>query len=378
MLVIPVILYFLGRFTSIPTNGLRQFWTILLVATVAVVILGALEYTIVPNELLGKWQLAMQLAKGQTVGTETNLANLLGGLFFTALVSPLDGSLVWVRRMTSSYLEPLALGYSLVLPLVFIFYCFVSARPTLLRPRWLSALLLIVFGLAQALAMSRGAILATLIGVGIIIFADRHIRARAIVLVLLALMIAMIVPPARTLIVNTIGVEDPSSRGHLAEMEKGWQLLLEEPWGLGLGQGGYVGFQYANADAAGAGESYYFSLSSQVGVIGLALFSIGLLALTWRIWRSYRSANSQWLKVSSLVTMAALAGYCFAAVTSETALGFLTSGAVWLMAGMVTQLGSVESSLPKGESIPKRRASTTQHKLPHSSSSTANTTTLYS
>jgi apolipoprotein N-acyltransferase len=110
--------------------------------------------------------------------------------------------------------------------------------------------------------------------------------------------------------------------------------------GLGLGQGGYVRDYFSGGAAEGTGESFFFAMASQVGVIGVALFICALTAILMSLWRVWRKANSIWLKVSALVTLGALLGYSVSAIASEGAFGLLSSGSVWIMSGLVIQIGN--------------------------------------
>jgi hypothetical protein len=300
----------------------------------------------VPTAQLAVLQAANYLAKGQDI---TATVAGLQGLFYSAIGSRFAAeSLIWFRRMVSTYLEPLALGHALVLPIVFLFYAFAGPRPARLRPRWLVGGYLFFLLLAQVLAASRGAILAVLIGIGIIIVSSRKARLRSIVVVGVVLAMAMAFAPVRAFVLNTITLEDPSSGGHISQLEKGIQLIRDKPMGLGLGQGGYLGAVFSGGAAEGTSESFFFAMASQVGVIGVALFVLGLLAILFSLWRVWHKADSLWLKVSALVTFGALLGYSASAIASESAFGLLSSGAMWFLSGLVVQLGNRQGMVGHG------------------------------
>jgi hypothetical protein len=354
MLVIPILMYYLGRFLPVPSGGLRQFWGLLLLICVVVIVLGWGEYFSLSDDQLAQLQHASFQAKGQALpGAE--MFGAAEGWFYTAVGSAFTGDTIWVRRMISTYLEPLALGHSLILPMVFLFYNLVEPRSALLRPRLAAGLLLIAVGLSQVMALSRGAIVGTFIGWGMIILVSRRLRWRSILVVAAVVVAALTVPSVRGFVLNTLNREDPSTISHVKQLELGLQLLVEKPLGLGLGQGGYVGQVYARGLAEGAAESFYFSTVSQVGAVGVALFGLGLLALLVNLRRCFRQAQSQWLKVSALVAFGALAGYSVSAIFSEAAFGMLASAAVWFLAGVVIQLRDRESRLGRPvPSVPSR------------------------
>jgi hypothetical protein len=335
MLLWPLLMYFIGRSIRIPPHGLRRMWNVVFLV---VALAGFSEVLFVPTSQLASLQEANYLAKGQEINA--TVAGL-EGLFYSAIGSRFDAAnLIWIRRMVSTYLEPLALGHALVLPIVFLFYAFAGPRPTFLRPRWLVGALLGALILTQVLAVSRGAILAVVVGIGIIIAASRRARLRSIVVVAAILAIALTFAPVRAFVLNTISLEDPSSGGHISQLERGVQFVLDKPMGLGLGQGGYVGNYFSAGAAEGTGESFLFAMVSQVGVIGAALFLLALLAILLSLQRVWRRTDSLWLKASALVTLGAVLGYSVSAIASEAAFGLLSSGTAWFMSGLVVQLGN--------------------------------------
>jgi uncharacterized membrane protein YoaK (UPF0700 family) len=87
---------------------------------------------------------------------------------------------------------------------------------------------------------------------------------------------------------------------------------------------------------------------SQVGVIGSALFVLGLLAILFSLRRVWRKTDLVWLKASALVALGALLGYGVSAIESESAFGLLSSGAMWFMCGLVVQIGNRQEMVGQG------------------------------
>jgi hypothetical protein len=346
MLVIPILMYGLGRLVPVPSGGLRQFWGLVLLICVVVIVFGWAEFLLLTDDHLAQLQLASFEAKGQDLPT-AQMFGAAAGWFYTAVGSAFTGDTVWVRRMISTYLEPLALGHSLILSMVFLFYNLVEPRSALLRPRAVVVLLLIGVGLAQVLALSRGAIVGTFIGWGMIVLMSGRVRWRAMLVIAVLTSAALMVPSVRGFVINTLNREDPSTISHVKQLELGVKVLVEKPFGLGLGQGGYVGQVYAAGLAEGVAESFYFSTVSQVGVVGVILFGLGFLTLLLNLRRCFHQAQSQWLKASALIAFGALAGYGVSAVFSEAAFGMLASAAVWFLAGLVIQLRDQESRMER-------------------------------
>lgn len=340
MLLWPFLMYLIGRSIHIPPNGLRRIWRVFIILFFWITVIGFLEMLFLPPSQLVELQYANYLAKGQEI--TGRLGEGVEGFFYAAIGSRFDvGSIFWARRMVSVYLDPLMLGHALVLPIIYLFYAFVSPpQQALLRPRWLVGVWLFILFLAQGLALSRGAILATLVGCGIILmssYSDKT-RLRVIILIGVVLIAVLAIPPTRDFMVHTIMLEDPSSGGHIRALEKGIRILSAYPMGLGLGQGGYVGVLMSGGAAQGAGESFFFSMTSQVGLIGAIIFILCLLAILRNLWNGWSKSDSIWLKVSSLVVFATLIGISISSTASEAAFGLIASGAIWFMSGMVVNL----------------------------------------
>ena len=125
-------------------------------------------------------------------------------------------------------------------------------------------------------------------------------------------------------------------------------MVINQPMGYGLGNGGYYGKYYSEGNDQGTRESFFFSMASQVGLIGSALFIFVLAAILFSLWRVWRKSDSLWLKVSAIVALGGLLGLSVSAIASEAAFGLLTSGAIWFMSGLVIQLGNRQEMIGHG------------------------------
>ena len=340
-LLLPLLLFFIGRFVPAPAGGLRTFLMVVLAVSVIVACVGWLEWLLVDAHAMAALQTANSLAKGQRLASPNPD---LPGAFYSVFDVAGTPNPVWVRRMIGTYLEALSLGHALILPIIFLFYALTSGGRPLLRPRWLVAVLLILLVAAQLAAISRGAILASALGCGLVALAMPGTRWRALLVLAVAVLAVFLLPAARQFGGNTLAGQDPSGAAHVSQLSYGLQVALQHPLGFGLGQAGYANGQFALGEGEGAGESYYFSMTSQVGLIGLLLFGLGLLGVLYGLWRVARRSPSAWLSAAALVCAAALVGYSFSAIFSEAAFGLLPSGALWILAGLVLQLGLPETS----------------------------------
>lgn len=329
MIVTPLIMYFIGRWVCLQAGLWRSVWRYLVVAFSLVAVLGAVEHWVVTPERLASLQTAVLSAKGSVISDPS-------GLFWGLRGSAQDpGGLRLFRRMISTYMEPLVLGHAMVLPVVFLF-ALVSARQ--IPKAWgawrTTGALLLVLG-AQFFAFSRGAILASLAGIAIVILGERRTRLRLIASLAMSSTVMLSFGPVRESVSNTLHLEDPSSVGHVKALEAGLEVLASAPMGFGLGHGGYVGYLYSGGAAQGTGESFVFATTSQVGIVGGALFFLSLAAMLGRLFKAWRASPADLAGTTALAVMGSLVGYTISAVATESAYGLLSSGAAWALCGLV-------------------------------------------
>ena len=215
-----------------------------------------------------------------------------------------------LRRLVSTFLSPLATGYTLVIALLLL----ASVRR---RPWTLVVSALVLLGLLWT--HTRAAIVAlafSLVVLGALRRSWAHVGLGvASVAVSVAFVVAFpTIGPSTTYTAaeltclrenaaadpegtqDPFGTDDSSTASHLRNLRDGIEAVARQPWGYGLGNAG------VNASRTGvrlqAGESTYTELGVDTGLLGLATFVGWLVALGLGLAR-----RSPWL-AASLVAVA--------------------------------------------------------------------------
>ena len=217
-----------------------------------------------------------------------------------------------IRRLTSTFLSPLATAYVLVIVLLFL----VARR----RTGWTVA----AAGIAYAGLLwthTRAAYLALALGLVVLAVAQR--RAVPVVLAVASLVVGVgfvkafprIGPstsytPAELVILRAQGQQHPgvsddplsagdaSTSSHLRNLRDGIRTVVHHPQGFGLGNAG------VNASRTGveikAGESTYTELGVDTGLAGLAFFCAWMVAVLWALWRRSAWLSAAWVAMLAI------------------------------------------------------------------------------
>lgn len=177
-----------------------------------------------------------------------------------------------MKRFASFYANPLEYGAStlIVLPIVFAMYTSRKNR-FLVDPSGILTILATL--MAIIFAVSR----ASFISYFFIVYAYAFITNKKNILHLLHLLVASILiylliqinnKGLAQFIIESINLKDTSTIGHITEWVEGINALIQNPFGLGLGESGRV------ANAVGAnigGENQFIIVGVQLGIIGLLI-----------------------------------------------------------------------------------------------------------
>lgn len=147
-----------------------------------------------------------------------------------------------------------------------------------------------VAGFAFLLAQSRGALLAFVVAVGVVgIYRFRRVF---LAILLLGILVGSFVPNPLQQRVLTIGEQDPYAFTRLEIWKNSLQRISDHPWGMGLGVYQYASFQYRfpiedaivrYAKRAESAHNEYLQMAVELGLVGLALFLVGIGLLGWDI-----------------------------------------------------------------------------------------------
>ena len=304
--LIPVAAYFLGRLLVLTPVAWRRVSLALVGVAVAVTAWGLVDVYLVP---LQWWR---DSGVPGWFGEQLGLVYRgLSGLPENWVLNTGDEENP-IRRLTSTFLSPLATAYVLVVVLLFLVarrrtgwtvaaagVAYVGLLWTHTRAAYLAlALGLVVLGIAQRRALPVALAVASLVvGVGFVKAfpeigpATSYTRAELVFL--------------RAQGQQSPGVsEDPLSAGdsstssHLSSLRDGIRTVARHPQGFGLGNAG------VNASRTGveikAGESTYTEVGVDTGVAGLMAFCAWLVAVLVALWRRSAWLSAAWVAMLAI------------------------------------------------------------------------------
>jgi O-antigen ligase len=212
------------------------------------------------------------------------------------------GGGVVFRRLTSTFLSPLATSYLLLVALFFV--------P--LRRRWGPPLALLLFA-ALLLTHTRSALLALVVGLLVLAIVRRSWRPVVFAVTVGVIAFAFVrsydhIAP-RTHFTHAelkqqeenarkhggvsndpTAANESSTREHLSSLREGTRTVLHHPWGFGLGNAGVTAAR--THVTIEAGESTYTELGVETGLLGALIFIAWSLALFRRL------IHTPWLAAS--------------------------------------------------------------------------------
>jgi hypothetical protein len=284
--LLPVGAYFLGRGLHLTERERSSVCRTVLATAAFVAAFGLLDVYLVP---LTFWRDASGWFSDQLGLTYNGLSGLPENFIYNA------GNNVVFRRLTSTFLSPLATSYLLVVAVFFV--------P--MRKKWGPPLaLLLVAGILWS--HTRAALVALAFGLVVLALARRASRPLAYAVAVVVLGFAFVktydhFAPRAHLTTQEVHVQeenakkhpetsnDPtaanesSTSEHLASLRDGVHTVIHHPWGFGLGNSGVTASR--THVKVLAGESTYTELGVETGVVGALLFlawSLVLLRVTLR------------------------------------------------------------------------------------------------
>ena len=271
--------YFLGRGLALTDKERARLCHVVLATAAFVAVFGLVDVYAVS---LSWWRLSAGWYQHQLgLNYGLGLSHLPENFVYNA------GENVVFRRLTSTFLSPLATAYLLVVAMFFI--------P--LRRRWGIPLALLLFA-AILWTHTRAAVIALAAGLIVLALVRRrvHFLGLAVVVVLIAFAFVKgydhFAPRTHFTAAEQVVQErhgsqtpnvshDPTAAGesstseHLASLRDGAKTVLKHPWGFGLGNAGVTAFR--SHVAIKAGESTYTELGVETGLLG------GLVFITWSL-----------------------------------------------------------------------------------------------
>ncbi len=284
--LLPVGAYFLGRGLHLTDRERSRLCHTVLATAAFVAAFGLIDVYAVP---LSFWRPVAGWFHDQLGLRYTGLSGLPENFVYNA------GNGVVFRRLTSTFLSPLATSYLLVVALFFI--------P--MRRRWGPPLGLLIFA-ALLWTHTRSALLALVVVLALRAIVRRRVRPLIWVAVVAVIGVAFVkgydhfgprthFTASELQVQERIAREHPqasndatsanesSTSEHLASLRDGGRTVLHHPWGFGLGNAGVTAAR--TRVTVQAGESTYTELGVETGILGMLVFvawSLALLRATMR------------------------------------------------------------------------------------------------
>jgi hypothetical protein len=282
--LLPVGAYFLGRGLELTERERARLCHTVLAVAAFVAAFGLIDVYTVP---LSWWRPVGGWFHDQLGLRYFGLSNLPENFVYNA------GNGVVFRRLTSTFLSPLATSYLLVVALFFV--------P--LRRRWGPPLALLLF-VALLLTHTRSALLALVGGVVVLALVRRSRRPLLYAIVVTAIGFVFVkgydhIGPRthftraeltkqeqnakthRGISNDPTAANEASTTEHLQALRDGARTVVHHPWGFGLGNSGVTAVRTHIQPKAG--ESTYTELGVELGVLGALVFiawSLSLLRVT--------------------------------------------------------------------------------------------------
>jgi hypothetical protein len=217
-----------------------------------------------------------------------------------------------IRRLTSTFLSPLATAYVLVIVLLYL----VARR----RPWWVAVAAGVTY-VGLLWTHTRAAYAALALGLVVLAIAQRRVLPLVLAVASLVVGVGFVkafptigpstsYTPAELEILREQGRQNPdvdsdplaggdaSTSSHWRNLRDGVRVVIRDPQGFGLGNAG------VNASRTGveikAGESTYTEIGVETGILGLAAFVAWLLAVLAGLWRRSAWLSAAWVAMLAI------------------------------------------------------------------------------
>lgn len=266
-LLSPVLFYFWGRLSFLSLRELRRFVVFLVVLQATVAAFGILERFLLPDSFWSK-----------TVGIGTFMLDVKGLLEGQNVTNGLPSNMfrMGLRRVISTYGDPLAMGIACVFPFLVCLAVLLPSRPH--SPRWWHVMAGVI-GAALMLTLGRESIGATACG-GLLLLKWMGKLRSYLAVVTVSAALVFFLPQIWRVSAETVSFREGSAATHLEFLSTGWRQAPQMLLGKGLGEAGGWAFSLAGV-RTDIGESSYFELMAQTGLASVLLL-LGFLLSTAR------------------------------------------------------------------------------------------------
>jgi hypothetical protein len=299
--LLPVGAYFLGRGLALSARERSRLCRTVLVVAAGVALYGILDVYLVS---LGWWRNSAGWFEHQL--SVSSHGNGLSGLPENFVYN--EGGGVIFRRLTSTFLSPLATSYLLVVALFFV---------PLRGRRWGPPLALLLYA-ALLLTHARAALLALVVALLVLALLRRRLFPLGLAVLVAIVGFAFVkgyahVAPRAHFTQSELRIQernakehprasndatsaDESSAGeHFSSFRAGARTAIHHPWGFGLGNAGVTAVRtHVKVEA---GESSFTELAVETGLAG------GLLFIAWSLAVLARLRRVPWLAAAFAATL---------------------------------------------------------------------------
>lgn len=281
--LLPVGAYLIGRNLDLTGDERRSLCRTVLLTAACVAAYGLLDVYLVP---LSWWRQSAGWFGDQLGLTYRGLSGLPENFVYN------QGGGVIYRRLTSSFLSPLATAYLLVVAMFFI--------P--LRARRYGPLVALLLFAALLWTHTRAALLALIVGLLVLAVLRRALFPAVLALLVAVLGFAFVkvyghVAPRTHFTAAELRVQEQhahqnpqvshdatsaneaSTSEHLASLRDGARTVIRHPWGYGVGNAG-VTAERTNVKVE-AGESTYTEVGAETGLLGALVFVAWMASLLY-------------------------------------------------------------------------------------------------
>jgi hypothetical protein len=311
----PVTLYLLGRLLFLNRPKFNNLLKFIVNISIFSVSFGIIERFILKDDLWIKLGIMDYMAQKGMDRWSYGKGGLPGNFYTYDWVQITDEP---VRRMVSFIADPTLFGQFLVFPIAIL----LITKIYIGKKRYISLLILLI-GLLSTL--SKGGILSVFIIVIFVLLNSKFKKVGLSLLTVLVLFVGILLFNAEKF---------SSLPAHLNGLFQNIKLLIEYPFGMGLGQSGNLAKLYSSK-VTGSGESYFGMMIGQIGI-----FSIVMIAFFWFAYFRFNSFDNNHNKLFQSLTISLF----ISSLLSESAVSFISAGLVFIFMGIFSSISDHEFS----------------------------------
>lgn len=206
----------------------------------------------------------------------------------------------------------------------------------------------VIFLAALFFTYSRSAWLGFLIMISIFVFviANHKLRVYSFgTLILIGLAIYLVVRNVLSYkFINVFFEHQGSTPERIESLRQAFEIILKNPFGLGIGKAGLVSFRFPQVDTV-IPESWYLQMALELGILGLLVY-LGIIVEFFRnLWRKFAQTKNEFYKILSFSTFLAFMGLSIYSLFLHTWSDISTTLTFWILIGLVFSIDSQKEVL---------------------------------